>query len=252
MDSTLTLLLQLFLAHIIGDFVLQTDRMHLGKMGRNKNGTSNIPQINRFLFLITHSAIHGILTFIILNSSKALTISFIIFFSHMVLDTVKSYTTRKESVKLFLIDQLFHSFIILLIVRFYSESHSPFFTYWLTDYGYYKFLIISIAYIFITKPTSIFLSLCLKKLIPNRNIPNSINNAGQWIGYLERVLIITFILINNFTAIGVLITLKSVFRFGELHKENELKATEYVLIGTMASFTIAIIVGLIAQYLILL
>lgn len=38
---------------------------------------------------------------------------------------------------------------------------------------------------------------------------------------------------------------KSIFRFGELSKSKEIKTTEYVLIGTLASFTIAILTGLI-------
>lgn len=39
---------------------------------------------------------------------------------------------------------------------------------------------------------------------------------------------------------------KSIFRFGELNKAKEIKITEYVLIGTLASFTIATVIGFIA------
>lgn len=40
-----------------------------------------------------------------------------------------------------------------------------------------------------------------------------------------------------------LLAAKSVFRFGELSKPQDIKTTEYVLIGTLASFTVAILVG---------
>ena len=40
-----------------------------------------------------------------------------------------------------------------------------------------------------------------------------------------------------------LLAAKSVFRFGELNKAQDIKTTEYVLIGTLASFTVAILVG---------
>ena len=40
-----------------------------------------------------------------------------------------------------------------------------------------------------------------------------------------------------------LLAAKSVFRFGELSKAQDIKTTEYVLIGTLASFTVAILVG---------
>lgn len=68
-------------------------------------------------------------------------------------------------------------------------------------------------------------------------------NAGKWIGYLERILILTFIFTGNIEGIGFLLAAKSVFRFGELNKAKDIKTTEYVLIGTFASFTIAIMTG---------
>ena len=56
-------------------------------------------------------------------------------------------------------------------------------------------------------------------------------NAGQWIGYIERVLILTFVLIGSIEGVGFLLAAKSVFRFGELNKAKEIRTTEYVLIG---------------------
>ncbi|MGL5562611.1 MAG: DUF3307 domain-containing protein, partial [Tannerellaceae bacterium] len=73
----------------------------------------------------------------------------------------------------------------------------------------------------------------------------TLKNAGKWIGYLERFLIVVFISIGRFEAIGFLLAAKSIFRFGELNKAKDIKITEYVLIGTLASFTIAIVVGLL-------
>ena len=42
---------------------------------------------------------------------------------------------------------------------------------------------------------------------------------------------------------GFLLAAKSVFRFGDLNKAKEIKITEYVLLGTLASFTIALLVA---------
>ena len=42
---------------------------------------------------------------------------------------------------------------------------------------------------------------------------------------------------------------KSVFRFGELNKAKEIRTTEYVLIGTLASFTIAVLTGITVSHL---
>lgn len=53
-------------------------------------------------------------------------------------------------------------------------------------------------------------------------------------------------LVGCMEGIGFLHAAKSVFRFGELTKAKEVKITEYVLIGTLSSFTIAILIGAVA------
>jgi hypothetical protein len=45
--------------------------------------------------------------------------------------------------------------------------------------------------------------------------------------------------------VGFLITAKSVFRFGNLKESKDRQLTEYILIGTLLSFGIAIITGII-------
>ena len=72
----------------------------------------------------------------------------------------------------------------------------------------------------------------------------NLKNAGKWIGIIERVLILTFIILNQFEAIGFLIAAKSVFRFGELKESEKQKRVEYILIGTLISFSVAITAGI--------
>ena len=71
--------------------------------------------------------------------------------------------------------------------------------------------------------------------------------SPTYIGYLERILIVTFILSGWMEGIGYLLAAKSVFRFGELRNNKELMRTEYILLGTFLSFTVAAIVGLLAH-----
>ena len=54
---------------------------------------------------------------------------------------------------------------------------------------------------------------------------------------------------NHWEAVGFLITAKSVFRFGDLKESKHRKLTEYILIGTLISFGIAIITGITFQIL---
>ena len=69
--------------------------------------------------------------------------------------------------------------------------------------------------------------------------------AEKWTDYIERVLILTLVLTSNIKAAGFLLAAKSVFRFGDLNKAKEIKITEYVLLGTLASFSFALLVALV-------
>ena len=67
-----------------------------------------------------------------------------------------------------------------------------------------------------------------------------IDGGGEIIGLLERLLIFFFVLNGIWSAIGFLVAAKSIFRFGELKdRENRIEA-EYILIGTLYSFSFGI------------
>lgn len=57
--------------------------------------------------------------------------------------------------------------------------------------------------------------------------------AGVWIGWLERALVFTFVLVGQFNAIGLVIAAKSILRFEYARKSAQ---SELVIIGTLASF----------------
>lgn len=69
----------------------------------------------------------------------------------------------------------------------------------------------------------------------------------MWIGIIERLLVLIFVLIDAVEAIGFLLAAKSVFRFGDLRDGTDRKRTEYVLIGTLLSFAVAFVVSLCAR-----
>ncbi len=78
----------------------------------------------------------------------------------------------------------------------------------------------------------------------------SLISAGKIIGMVERVLILTFVLLNQFSGVGFLLAAKSVFRFGDLKEKNDHKMTEYVMLGTLLSVTITLFIGLITLYIV--
>jgi hypothetical protein len=73
-------------------------------------------------------------------------------------------------------------------------------------------------------------------------------SSGKYIGILERLFVFGCILLSQWSAIGLLVTAKSVFRFGDLSRAKDRKLTEYILIGTLISFGLAIAIGLGYKY----
>jgi len=69
--------------------------------------------------------------------------------------------------------------------------------------------------------------------------------GGRTIGHLERLLVFVLVLAGQITAIGFLVAAKSILRFGSIADDR--RATEYVIIGTLASFGWAITVALATQ-----
>ena len=66
-----------------------------------------------------------------------------------------------------------------------------------------------------------------------------LEKAGRLIGNLERILTLVLVLLSQYQAIGFLIAAKAILRF----KDTSTAKTEYVLIGTLLSFGVAILVG---------
>lgn len=74
---------------------------------------------------------------------------------------------------------------------------------------------------------------------------DTLYDAGKWIGITERIVIFSFVLLNQYEAIGFLIAAKSLLRFRE--GDNAAKQSEYVLVGTLLSYALAILIGLLTK-----
>ena len=71
--------------------------------------------------------------------------------------------------------------------------------------------------------------------------PDGLKEGGRVIGLLERGLIFAMILLGQPEGVGMLIAAKSILRFGAV--KDDRAASEYVIIGTLASFGWAMIVA---------
>jgi nucleoside permease NupC len=77
-----------------------------------------------------------------------------------------------------------------------------------------------------------------------------LERAGRLIGVLERILVLIFILFDQFSAIGLLLASKSILRISREDDKEARTKTEYVLVGTLLSFLAATAIGIVAKTLI--
>jgi len=111
-------------------------------------------------------------------------------------------------------------------------------------------VLLLLAFLLLTKVSSIIIKQFITQWQPENKNENdaSLAKAGRYIGILERLFVFVFVVTNHWEAIGFLIAAKSVFRFGDLTSSKDRKLTEYILIGTLLSFGLAILIGILYSY----
>lgn len=228
------ILVKLFLAHILGDFVLQPNSWVADKEHKK----------HKSIYLYIHTILHGVLAFAFVGELNFIGPAIAIAALHGIIDYAKlRFQNSSNKRSWFMVDQALHFLVITGITFLYTNQ-----TLDLTLINT-SVLIDITGIIFLTKPTSIIIKNIISIWTPeneNKN-DNSLSNAGNYIGILERLFVFTFILTGHFEAIGFLLAAKSIFRFGDLKEAKDRKLTEYVLIGTLLSFGIALITGLLVQ-----
>ena len=237
----------LIVAHFIADFYLQKHSWIMCKVA-NK-------QLSIGLF--KHMLVHLVLTSVaivfsgVLLGYQALIALVVIIVSHYLIDIWKTY--RQFVLRYFLIDQIGHLIVIAAI------------SIWLSDLSFQaallqvqlffdaKTLMIIGLYLFLCKPVSLLITLSLTTYTNQFDDVEKANeglaSAGELIGFFERGLIASFILLDQFAGVGFLLAAKSVFRFGDMRRQSDRKLTEYIMLGTLLSFSFAIGVGKLADYL---
>lgn len=229
-----TWLIKLILAHLLTDFVVQP--------------TSWIESRNQKHFRSLHLYLHGLVTALVallLIGIHYWWVVLIILITHILIDGWKSYQPKET--KYFLIDQALHLLVLFICWYIIFLHPDDLIAAWEMITTKNRIIMIT-AYVFVTFPAGILIGQLTRKWREQIVDASALGNAGKWIGIIERVVIITLVFNHQYAAIGLLITAKSLLRFSEANRA-EIK-TEYLLIGTLISITIAILIGLIALKLI--
>ncbi|MDL5511705.1 DUF3307 domain-containing protein [Arenibacter sp. M-2] len=223
---------KLLLAHLLGDFLFQPTKWVVHKEA-NKIAS-------KYLYL--HILVHVMITMLLLWDLKLWRWVLVIGISHYFIDLSKIYANpyfKNKSIPFF-IDQVLH-----LIVLYCCAYNSDLMGHTLGLLKELNWQLVT-AVVFVTYPSSIIMAKLLEGMSHRIELDHkSLPNAGKYIGIIERMFVLIFIIVGRWEAIGLLITAKSVFRFNDLKESNSRKLTEYILIGTLMSFGLAILAGLI-------
>lgn len=266
------ILFSLSIAHLLADFVLQTQ-----KMIQDRQSPNTVFMIKGNL---RHSVVHGLLSSVLLFYYIGILYTFLIgllvFVSHMVIDLVKSLILKKRpyfkyNFLVFLVDQVIHFFLLFIIAQFVGSKGNvsnlatsiwnkvkPFF-YGFHYISYEERILLCIALIILALwGVGVFIrifvegmkfkpykrALQLNILIAENSEDKGVRDGGFLIGILERLVIICAVVTNMTNLIGFLVTVKSIARFKKFDDDG---FVEYFIIGSFMSIISAVITGLIIR-----
>jgi hypothetical protein len=241
-----TLLIRLLMAHIVADFMLQTTKMVNQKKWFSKN-------------MLLHISIVFVVTVLLCGN---LVLAAAIAISHWIIDAAKATIQGgpkkiMSGTALFAADQLLHILSILLLWSLVSHHVAALIQAAKAPFINYKCSMILLGYAFITTPIGYIIETVTAGMNSppsgkNRDIvlvaqetfdhlnTDKVKHGGKLIGIFERIIILTLVLLGQYSAIGFLITGKSIIRFAN---NDEHLRSEYVLVGTMMSYALAIMTG---------
>ncbi|AKQ45647.1 hypothetical protein TH63_08260 [Rufibacter radiotolerans] len=245
------LLLKLVLAHCLSDFALQPTAWVENRARRKFRSRK----------LYYHIGITGVVTFLL---SQSWQLALWITVTHLLIDLWKAY--QKCTTLYFLIDQLLHFLMLGVGWLYYVNGHLA------PDVvlNNYRFMVYLTGFFIATFPLSIVIKVLTAKwgtgnkrrpkpmkdtaednslegpkvpAVPEDSRWNELKEAGRWIGIIERVLIISFVLLDQYEAIGFLVAAKTIIRF----KETDQRKSEYFLFGTLLSISLSIFLALVMK-----
>ena len=241
----------LLLAHLLGDFPLQSEWI-----SRNKD--SNLRA------LLLHGGIHYLLAWACLLFftpvsglsivNHLLILGYIII--HLLIDKLKCRLTSRKTLpddaKTFLLDQLVHVAVLACVVLLltWDRNQAGQLVEHVAQWMPTKAHVLEVAIVYVAV---VFGGGCLIRYLTKglaRQTPVSpgdqLPNAGLYIGWLERLLVLTAIVVQTPTLVGLILTGKSIARFPELKNAG---FVEYFLIGTLLSLSLSLLGGIVLHQL---
>lgn len=245
MQPWILVALSLLLAHLLGDFPFQTNSI------ARRKGT-------HILAALAHGIIHYATAWFCLIvfagirfaslRNQLFMVAYLAF--HLGIDAAKSWFIEENKAAdnwaLFVADQLVHIATILAfaavltttgISRIVALLH-------ISEPAKFRLLLAVTVYVAVVFGGGYLIRYLTRGLSQGITMESAsqLKNAGLYIGWLERFLVITAVTIQSPAMVGLILTSKSIARFPEL---KDVGFAEYFLIGSLLSFGLALVGGMI-------
>lgn len=240
------------LVHILSDFYMQTE-------------SAAVKKKDFLRWTLYHCGIYAAVSLILLfvfMPGMGWQYALIFILSHCIIDIVKYYVNKlfyqrkirfaASEFKIFLCDQGLHICVIVLIAYMLRDADilalcnaeiAEFFS----AFGFAETTALAwgLKILLLHKPANIFISKALESYRPQSKEESQGDDkkAGRFIGTLERLIIMIFISIDQYAAVGLVLTAKSIARYDKISKDKEF--SEYYLLGTLLSTITAICVSIL-------
>ena len=248
--------LAIYLSHLLTDFIFQTHHL-VEQKRRGKAAAYGLHGIIHYLsaIAVTGFVLHG--SFFSLRTHLVIIALTII---HLLIDLGKiklalNYPACDGSIA-YVTDQLLH----FLTVGFAAALLSPGVPFRELIVALQnvraipnRFLAVPVIYIAVVFGGGYLIRLLVRSLAESvkSHSPEKANeqlqNAGLYIGWLERFLVVTALLVQSPATVGLILTAKSIARYPEFKSE---RFAEYFLIGTLLSISMALLGGAVLAKLI--
>lgn len=210
-----------------------------------------------FKWVVYHAVVYGVtalLLFIIFLPGLEVKYAAAFILSHGLIDMVKYFCRHwvKNDKIVFCVDQYLH-FLTIAAIVYYMRNLDIDSLIRIELQAFLDVFGISLGMwaawtaklLLLHKPVNIFISYVLAGYRPSEedSTDRPDKRAGRYIGTLERMLIAVFIYLNQYSAIGLVLTAKSIARYDRITKEPDF--AEYYLLGTLLSAICAVCISVI-------
>lgn len=252
------------IAHFLGDFQFSIQQ---------KGGTKRTSKTKFFQHLLVHGILLAVIILFIPSYWFA---GAVILLSHGLIDFFKQFIPGKYEESTFVLGQLLH-IVIILGVHSWLNLDSRLVPVWLNQPAVYQWTLLVVI---VSKPVNVMFKVLFQNYQPaaeppgevkpadenhffaevkeknevwfikgniherpKQEITETIQGAGANIGTLERILAALLLSVDQYAALGIIFTAKSITRYDKISKDPAF--AEYYLIGTLFSIFAVILTYLV-------